>query len=54
MRRNLQDPACLLGAQNLCWVVMPDHVHLPPSEAALGIFYPCVAYPVSDVELALA
>jgi ferredoxin-NADP reductase len=34
-------------------VLMPEHVHLPRSEAELGIIYPCVAYPVSDVELDL-
>jgi REP element-mobilizing transposase RayT len=28
MCRNLHDPAGLPGAQNLCWVVMPDHVHV--------------------------
>jgi len=26
--RAAEDPACLADAQNLCWVVMPDHVHL--------------------------
>jgi putative transposase len=26
--RNMGHPACLLDARNLCWVVMPDHVHL--------------------------
>ena len=24
----LEDPKCLQDATNLCWVVMPDHVHL--------------------------
>jgi REP element-mobilizing transposase RayT len=26
--RNMTHPSCLLDARNLCWVVMPDHVHL--------------------------
>jgi REP element-mobilizing transposase RayT len=26
--RNITHPACLLDSRNLCWVVMPDHVHL--------------------------
>jgi REP element-mobilizing transposase RayT len=26
--RCLQDETCLLDATSLCWVVMPDHVHL--------------------------
>lgn len=28
MSRCLQSRNCLLDATNLCWVVMPDHVHL--------------------------
>lgn len=28
MCRCLQDTECLLDAKSLCWVVMPDHVHL--------------------------
>ena len=28
MCRCLADPGCLPGSRNLCWVVMPDHVHL--------------------------
>ena len=28
MCRNLEHPSCLADAKNLCWVVMPDHVHL--------------------------
>jgi len=28
MCRNLEKPGCLADAKNLCWVVMPDHVHL--------------------------
>ena len=26
--RNLQHPACIADASVLCWVVMPDHLHL--------------------------
>ena len=38
MCRCLQDTKCLLDATNLCWVVMPDHVHLllQLGEANLG------------------
>jgi REP element-mobilizing transposase RayT len=28
MCQNLSHPNCLQDARNLCWVVMPDHVHL--------------------------
>jgi len=28
MCKNLENPACLADATNLCWIVMPDHVHL--------------------------
>ena len=28
MCRSLEDPGCLGDAKGLCWVVMPDHVHL--------------------------
>ena len=24
----MEDPACILDSTNLCWVVMPDHLHL--------------------------
>jgi putative transposase len=27
MSRNLENPASLADATNLCWVVMPDHIH---------------------------
>jgi len=38
MCRCLQDTECLLDAVSLCWVVMPDHVHLllEVREADLG------------------
>jgi REP element-mobilizing transposase RayT len=38
MCRCLQDRKCLLDAANLCWVVMPDHVHflLQLGEAGLA------------------
>jgi glycine betaine catabolism B len=56
----LRPTSCRTGRCSACRtrlvagrVVMPDHVHLPPSEAEQGIVYPCVAYPVSDVELDL-
>jgi REP element-mobilizing transposase RayT len=26
--RLMEDPACILDSTNLCWVVMPDHLHL--------------------------
>jgi len=28
MCQNLKHPDCLQDATNLCWVVMPDHIHL--------------------------
>jgi REP element-mobilizing transposase RayT len=28
MCQSLEDPNCLGGSKNLCWVVMPDHIHL--------------------------
>jgi len=28
MCRNLEHPSSLADAENLCWVVMPDHIHL--------------------------
>jgi len=28
MCRSLEDPRCLADAKSLCWVVMPDHIHL--------------------------
>ena len=44
MSRLLEDPNTLRGSRNLCWVVMPDHVHLllqvetnPISEAVARI-----------------
>jgi putative transposase len=26
--RNMQHPNCLVDSRNLCWVVMPDHIHV--------------------------
>jgi len=28
MCQSLEDPGCLVNSTNLCWVVMPDHIHL--------------------------
>ena len=38
MCRCLEDEVCLLDASSLCWVVMPDHLHLllQLAEADLG------------------
>ncbi len=36
--KNIEQPACMADAELLCWVVMPDHIHLllQLSEAPLG------------------